>query len=182
MRYRLATNKQLADELRLLAHDEPRPERPELMRRAAERLEESPAPKTRITMELPPEAAVKIMADPEAFKAYAKANGFDVDSVAPATPPSLRQERTEPTPHYSFPTDDLSEALPNLDASNDPAELEHYAGEFHRIAWVFTRLQLYAQNKALAMQHRLAGDIRAAQDAEDHADLAYNVLPDWAKW
>lgn len=46
---------------------------------------------TKVTMELPAEAAAKIIADPENFKAYMASHGFDISSVMP-TPVNMRTQ------------------------------------------------------------------------------------------
>jgi hypothetical protein len=64
----------------------------------------------------------------------------------------------------------------NLDCfSIDPMDLA-------RMSRIFTLYAVYCERLAIAMQHRLDGEINVAMELEKKNDATYNELPAWAKW
>lgn len=75
----------------------------------------------------------------------------------------------------------LSTDADNLDAM--PADdLERYTPDEAFGAPLVVQLRCYAVTKALAMRHRLAGEIQAAMYLEDECMKIYNGLPEWVRW
>ena len=66
--------------------------------------------------------------------------------------------------------------IQNLDCFTiNPVELAY-------LARVYELYGQYARLKAMAIQHRLDGEINEALREEHNCDVLYNDLPKWAKW
>jgi hypothetical protein len=63
----------------------------------------------------------------------------------------------------------------NLDATNDPADLD-------AMAEVYGLAANYAEHKAEAIRYRLDGRVAMAEVEEHKAEAIYFALPQWARW
>jgi hypothetical protein len=80
----------------------------------------------------------------------------------------------------------LSDTADNtiLSAAFEPTNLDGFfdRAELLKLARVYGYLAAYAEDKAKAMELRVAGDIEAALQYEKACERSYNKLPAWAKW
>lgn len=78
--------------------------------------------------------------------------------------------------------DKLGIELPNLDGFIDPKDLEVVRNELKAIGAALLELNSYALCKAMAMEHRIRGQINLALACEQACDSIAKRLPEWAKW
>lgn len=77
--------------------------------------------------------------------------------------------------------DVINEGLPNLDAM-EADDLDAARAEFKQVATHFRTLASYAEAKAEASRHRLAGRVDTACKLEAHAESLYSSLPEALRW
>jgi hypothetical protein len=70
----------------------------------------------------------------------------------------------------------------NLDGYTDPAQLFELARDVAEVRQGLNLLQVYAEQKSLAMEARSLGKIPLAQDIEQECERIYRQMPSWVRW
>ena len=79
--------------------------------------------------------------------------------------------------------DSVTVEATNLDAFVDPQELRELQRQLEGLRYDIQSLEIYCENKRIAMDCRVGGEIRLAKKHEKTCEALYaDRIPAWAKW